>query len=160
MELVVTTAIMGTLVSVAVPSYLATQMKTQSTVTISRISAIGNNLGQLFQEYAGDYGEIILVGAGDLQMDTLAVIMRDAPTGANFNLKWGDIYSDGVPTSPFGDLRYLYSITNTGKVSYQVDDVGNPVVLIEKAQILIWDQESPPSVQDGVTFGLYMNFSY
>ncbi len=153
-ELVVTTAIMGTLAAVAIPSYIETQAKAKSEKTMSNISEIGSKLGQLYQELSGEFGEMNLVGTlnTSISIDSTTAILQDAPSGANVSKIWGDIYADGIPTSPFGDLAYTYKISSVGDVVYTVDESGNVSVTVTKAQITFYDQEDPD--------GLWMKFAY
>lgn len=60
-ELVVTTAIMGTLAAVAIPSFLETNTKAKMNKTVANISEIGSTLGMRFNELAADYRTIQLV---------------------------------------------------------------------------------------------------
>ncbi|MBC8402085.1 MAG: prepilin-type N-terminal cleavage/methylation domain-containing protein [Candidatus Marinimicrobia bacterium] len=165
MELVVTTAIMGTLAAVAVPSFIETQAKAKSQKSMSNISEIGSKLGQVYNELSGEYGEMDLAGSTDLTApDTVAATVRilsesDASeaTSAPYNFRdWGDIF-ENLPTSPFGDLEYQYYISQTGYIIYSTDDLGNVTVSVKPWQIVIFDQEAVPTA---TVQGLSMEFSY
>ncbi|MCH8069746.1 MAG: prepilin-type N-terminal cleavage/methylation domain-containing protein, partial [Candidatus Marinimicrobia bacterium] len=67
MELVVTTAIMGTLATVAVPSYLEIQAKTKATKTMANISEMGSEVGRKFNSLSSTYGRVQL-GTGSVQL--------------------------------------------------------------------------------------------
>lgn len=172
MELVVTTAIMGTLAALAVPSFIETQAKAKSTKSMSNISEIGSKLGQVYNELSGEFGEIKLNGetattpggiASSFSSVTTNVLIlsEQVPAGGTANVKanrdWDDIF-ENPPLSPFGSNMYQYYISTAGEVTYNTDDLGNVTVSVTPWQIVIFDQESPPVNADSL--GLGMEFSY
>ncbi|MCH7732699.1 MAG: hypothetical protein IIB44_09315 [Candidatus Marinimicrobia bacterium] len=176
-ELVVTTAMMGTLAAVSVPSFIETQAKAKSTKTMSNISEIGSKLGQVYNELSGEYGEIDLIGNTDPSSSSIVASAQEILSESNtdnteeapFNFRnWGNIY-ENLPTSPFGDMPYQYYISGPGDVTYYTDNQGNVTVTVIPWQIVIFDQESPPVLEVGTegaegyvspVQGLSMEFSY
>lgn len=167
-ELVVTTAIMGTLAAIAVPSFIATQAKAKSQKTISNISEIGSKLGQVFYELYDEYGEMKLNGVDgttsipasptSVESSILILSKYDDNDGTGDAARdWDDIFQN-IPLSPFGNIAYKYYISTNGVVTYNTNAQGNVTVSATPWQIVIFDQESPPVNADSL--GLGMEFSY
>jgi len=150
-ELVVTTAIMGTLAAVSIPSYIETQAKAKSEKTMSTISEMGQKLGQVYNELSGQYGGMVLLGTGDQNVASGVAIMSQSASDTLGMTYWGDIYAGGVPLSPFGDLPYEWSVVNAGSVVYTKMADGSIDIEVTQSRIKIWDQESDD---------LNMEFSY
>ncbi|MCG2716567.1 MAG: type II secretion system GspH family protein [Candidatus Marinimicrobia bacterium] len=162
-ELVVTTAIMGTLAAVAVPSFIETQAKAKSAKTMSNISEIGSKIGQVYNELSGEYGDMKLEGSivdftGTVIADTTSILSENATVpDASAARTWGDIF-ENLPLSPFGNIAYEYYISTVGSVIYNTDDQGNVTVTVTPWQIVIYDKESAPV--SATAMGLSMEFSY
>ncbi len=162
-ELVVTTAIMGTLAALAVHSFIETQAKAKLQKTISNISEIGSKLGQVYYELSDEYGEMTFEGGSTpTNVTSGQQILMEANATATDNpphnhRNWGDIFQN-IPLSPFGDKEYQYTISISGHVTYNTNDQGNVTVSVTPWQIVIFDQESPPVNADSL--GLSMEFSY
>ncbi|MCK4448048.1 MAG: type II secretion system protein [Candidatus Marinimicrobia bacterium] len=153
-ELVVSTAIMGTLAAVAVPSYIATQAKTKATKTMVNIASIGQAVGEEFNALVGELGEVNLNQAKDtpFEVTNLANCTILADSDGDTSMSFIDLFPSGVPLSPFGDLNYMGEVTNIGSIGYTVDDVGNVTVTAIPAEIRFWDVED--------STGLAQAFSY
>jgi len=156
-ELVVTTAIMGTLAAVSIPSYIETQAKAKSEKTMSTISEMGQKLGQVYNELSGQYGGMILLGEstsdGATIYDDTPALAENANADSDGLTLWGAIYAGGVPVSPFGDKNYGYQVITPGSVTYTQDAVtGNISIAVDQSTLRIFDYESPDQ--------LFMDFSY
>jgi len=156
-ELVVTTAIMGTLAAVAIPSYLETQTKAKSEKTMANIAAFGSEIAKQFNELASLYGSVQLASgatgvavvgtsAADVPIVDGGNILRatrvSVPSTVSGSRTWLDIFPGGVYKSPFGDLEYLMTVDNPGSVSYTADESGNVTPIVTKAQLTISDPEA------------------
>lgn len=155
-ELVVTTAIMGTLAAVAVPSYLETNAKAKAEKTMVNINSMGAEVGKVFNDLAAIYGRVQLgTGATGTAVSVLnatqiltAGSRRSGTESEGFS--WGpdanfdeehQLFPGGVYKSPFNDADYQMQVLNPGSVSYDVDESGNVEVIVQKARLKIWDIE-------------------
>lgn len=157
MELVVTTAIMGTLATVAVPSYLEIQAKTKATKTMANISEMGSEVGRKFNALSSTYGRVQL-GSGSVQTGIVVINNTNILTaGSGGTVKetyyWGPdslgtaytsnvaLFPGGVYKSPFDNKPYVMDIVQPGFVEYSVDESGNVTVIVTKAELVIADPE-------------------
>jgi len=156
-ELVVTTAIMGTLAAVAIPSYLETQTKAKSEKTMTNITAFGLELAKQFNELASVYGSVRLASgatgtaeAGAASGSAVDIVdggnilfasTAGAPDTEEDSKTWKDLFPGGVYKSPFREQAYQMKIVHPGGVSYNADLSGNVTPEVTKAQLTISDPE-------------------
>ncbi len=127
MELVVSTAIMGTLAAVAIPSFVEQGQAAKGAKSLDNINNIG---AALLSQYAlvageGDATEIVnstpsaiatfnedlnsTQGTGDPILNTETVVFYASGTGADV-ITWNDLLPAGIPVSPFDGVT-AYAIT-------------------------------------------------
>ncbi len=143
-ELVVTTAIMGTLAAVAVPSFLETNTKAKTAKTMANIADIGAAIGQRFNEIAGEYGTINVLPGYSAEADmvgTLSTLGYGSEGTVSDTLVLSNILPN-IPKSPFGDTDYKVALDSQSSVTYTTDDDGNVTVAVTKAKITIRDVEN------------------
>lgn len=166
-ELVVTTAIMGTLAAVSVPSFIETNAKAKANKTMSNLSDIGSAVGQRFNDLSGKYGHVIIfpgtaAGATGTVMQDIKVLgywngitepvtwvttVGETQNAITFKQLLGQ-----VTKSPFSDIDYNWTNTYPGSVSYNQEEEGNIVVVVSKAQMTLTDSEDPTNMK--------MSFAY
>lgn len=150
MELVVTTAIMGTLASVAIPSFIETNLKAKANKTIANLSDIGSAVGQKFNELSTDFGSVeVFPNAESIEYLTTGVTALRAWAGGgdypgtvkDTLLLLGDVIST-VPVSPFGDLPYTVTLDQQAFTGY-INVDGNVSTVVTPAIVTFGDQEDP-----------------
>lgn len=152
-ELVVTTAIMGTLAAVAVPSFIETNLKAKSEKTMANLSDIGSAVGQKFNDLATVYGNVTVfpdaATGTTLTRSTVAVrawngnaftYSTQTDTDEKIELLLGDVIPN-VPVSPFDDKPYVVALNQQAAVDYSEED-GNIVVTVTKAKVNYSDPEA------------------
>ncbi|MFQ6607306.1 MAG: type II secretion system protein [Fidelibacterota bacterium] len=118
MELVVTTAIVGTLASFAIPSYIEAGNKSKGVKSLDNINNIG---AAVLQEYIkrapfGDGTEAIATfaaTAGDTVKSDVQVI-KFLDNGTETFVTFGEIFPGGLPESPFDNQKYLVTAVTPG----------------------------------------------
>ena len=129
MELVVSTAIMGTLAAVAIPAYLETSESAKGTKANDTMNTIGSAIinsymGVADQGSSGgfDIAEFTTTTTPIALTNTLGVINY----GTSSTIDMDDIFPSGVPISPFGSGWTIQVIgTTAGAATWG----GNPPVL-------------------------------
>lgn len=148
MELVVTTAIMGILAAVAVPSFIETNLKAKADKTIANLSDIGSAVGQKFNELATNFGSIEVFpdsGTAAFNLSTSTIALKawagggDYPGTSSKTLTLGEVIAI-VPVSPFGDNPYTATVEQQAEVAYTTVD-GNVVTSVIPAIVTYRDQE-------------------
>ena len=136
MELVVTTAIMGTLAAFAIPKYLETSQSAKGTKSIDNVNAIGGAILQVYQDVAANgigtnaiatfsaaVGDTLKFGTDVIQYDSL---------GTTATIDVEDIFPGGAPKSPFNDEYYIVSAVTPGTATWTVS--GGGIVTLEVTQ--------------------------
>jgi len=140
----VTTAIMGTLAAVAIPSFLETNIKAKTAKTMANISDMGSAIGQRFNELAGTYGTVQVLPnytAEENMVGTLNILGYGSAGTVSDSLLLADILPN-IPKSPFGDTDYKIVLNNQSGTTYTTDDDGNVTVTVTKAKVTIRDVEN------------------
>ncbi len=136
MELVVSTAIMGTLASVAAPSFLETSEQAKGVKTIDNMSVVVTAVGQRLQELQGNYSDVnIVTNATAADVASATNIISYKKNGIDTYETFGDIFPGGVPTSSFDAQAYTYSSV-AGVVAFDVSSDGSVDVTITTAPSL------------------------
>lgn len=146
MELVVTTAIMGTLAAFAIPKYLETSQSAKGTKSIDNVNAIGSALLQAYQgvaaqgvapnaiaTFSATVGDTLKVGTDVVEYDS---------SGTTVYLNVEDIFPGGAPKSPFNDEYYIVSAVTPGAATWTVTGGGIVVLNVtQQPSITIRDPE-------------------
>lgn len=128
MELVVSTAIIGTLAAFAVPSYIQANNKAKGAKSLDNVNIIGSAILNAYSRVAnqgGRSGNAIATlntsspfdGSG-LPSTTDSIIFT-----ADGGLTLGDIFPNGLPASPFGQ-GYMITVNQAGNGSYTMSSDG------------------------------------
>jgi len=136
MELVVTTAIMGTLAAFAIPKYLETSQSAKGTKSIDNVNAIGSAILQAYQNVAAN-------GVGSNAIATFSIAVDDTlktgtdiieydSLGTTVTLDVEDIFPGGAPKSPFNDEYYVVSAVTPGAATWTVS--GGGIVTLDITQ--------------------------
>jgi prepilin-type N-terminal cleavage/methylation domain-containing protein len=143
MELVVSTAIIGTLAAFAVPSYIKAGNKSKGAKSLDNINNIGAGILQAYSRVAsnGDGTQAIATFVNHTSVTSgLNVIQYDS-LGTVKYITYDDIFPGGVPVSPFTRANYVVSVSETGEASWTIN--GDQVVLTvtKVPQLTISDPE-------------------
>ena len=118
MELVVTTAIVGTLAAFAVPSYIEAGNNAKGAKSLDNLNNIGS---AIIQEYIkrAPYGDgtnaiaTFAAAANDsVKIETQVIKFLD--NGTEAFVTFADIFPGGVPESPFDNREYIISAVTPG----------------------------------------------
>lgn len=156
-ELVVTSAIMGTLAAVAVPSYLETNNKAKTDKTIANMYDMGSAIGSKFNEVASIYGTVQvmpdLTPPDTTNITALEPVLAAGRAGAvtDTTYRFIDLLPT-IPKSPFGDESYIIILDQQSLVTYINDEDGNISVIVDKARIRIVDKQDEDN--------LFVRFEY
>ena len=118
MELVVTTAIVGTLAAFAVPSYIEAGNNAKGAKSLDNLNTIGSAVVQEYIKRA-PYGDgtnaiaTFAATAGDTVSANTNVI-KFLDNGTEAFVTFGDIFPGGVPESPFDNREYIISAVTPG----------------------------------------------
>ena len=118
MELVVTTAIVGTLAAFAIPSYLEAGNNAKGVKSLDNVNNIGSALVMEYIKRApyGDGTNAIATfsaTAGDtVKIETQVIKYLDK--GTESFITFGMIFPGGVPESPFDNQTYVISDVESG----------------------------------------------
>ncbi len=146
MELVVTTAIMGTLAAFAIPKYLETSQSAKGTKSIDNVNAIGSAILKAYQDVAANgVGTnaiaTFVASSGDTLKTGLSIIEYDS-LGTTKNIKVENIFPGGIPKSPFNDEYYVVGTTTPGAAEWTVSSGGIVVLKItQQPSITIQDPQ-------------------
>lgn len=128
MELVVSTAIMGTLAAVAAPSFLETSEQAKGTKSVDNMSAIVTSVGHRLQELQANYSDVnIVANSTAANVTTNTNIISYNKNGTAANETFGDIFPSGIPLSPFDSQAYTFT-SIAGVATFNVSDGGMVVV--------------------------------
>jgi len=144
MELVVTTAIVGTLAAFAVPSYIEAGNNAKGAKSLDNLNTIGS---AILQEYA----KVAPLGVGSNAIATFSVSTNDSVTagrkvitydslGTTAYIKFSDIFPGGVPQSPFDNDKYEISTSTPGAGAWTMSGDHVILTLTEKPSITIRDR--------------------
>ena len=113
MELVVTTAIMGTLAAVAVPKFAEQQEEAKVRTTLVNISIIGQTFSTDFQNRLTRQG---MKEAGFNSPLNAPVLLANDSTDVITTRLLRQM--DPIPVSPYNDLPYVFTLLRDGTVRY------------------------------------------
>ena len=113
MELVVTTAIMGTLAAIAVPKFAEQQEEAKVRTTLVNISIIGQTLSTDFMNRLTRQG---MKEAGFNSPLNAPVILANDSTDVITTRLLRQM--DPIPVSPYNDLPYVFTLLRDGEVKY------------------------------------------
>ena len=113
MELVVTTAIMGTLAAIAVPKFAEQQEEAKVRTTLVNISIIGQTLSTDFMNRLTRQG---MKEAGFNSPLNAPVILANDSTDVITTRLLRQM--DPIPVSPYNDLPYVFTLLRDGSVRY------------------------------------------
>ena len=113
MELVVTTAIMGTLAAVAVPKFAEQQEEAKVRTTLVNISIIGQTFSTDFQNRLTRQG---MAEAGFNSPTNAPVVLSNDSTDVITTRLLRQM--DPIPVSPYNDLPYVFTLLRDGTVRY------------------------------------------
>jgi len=113
MELVVTTAIMGTLAAVAVPKFAEQQEEAKVRTTLVNISIIGQTMSTDFQnrltrtgmkeaKFSSPINSPIILANDSTDIITTRLLRQMEP----------------IPVSPYNDMPYVFTLVRDGEVTY------------------------------------------
>ena len=113
MELVVTTAIMGTLAAIAVPKFAEQQEEAKVRTTLVNISIIGQTFSTDFQNRLTRQG---MKEAGFNSPLNAPVILANDSTDVITTRLLRQM--EPIPVSPYNDLPYVFTLLREGSVRY------------------------------------------
>ncbi|MFQ6677182.1 MAG: type II secretion system protein [Fidelibacterota bacterium] len=118
MELVVTTAIVGTLAAFAVPSYIEAGNNAKGAKSLDNVNNIGS---AIIQEYIkrAPYGDgtnaiATFAAVADDSVKAETQVIKYLNNGVETFVTFADIFPGGVPESPFDNREYLISAVTAG----------------------------------------------
>ena len=146
MELVVTTAIMGTLAATAVPIFVTEQQEANTRTTISNMSNLGSALVKDYNNKLASGG----INEAKFGVALNTVILLSADTSGligdplEINTRLANGIAPPAPLSPFGSTFYRFELQEDGSVEY-VQDPDTEVItsIIVSAKFTINDVEDP-----------------
>ena len=144
MELVVSTAIMGTLAAFSIPAMLETQQSANKSKTIDNINIIGSSIINKYMEVAPNGSGLSAIAVFNTDLSSINPLI--ATTAIVFStgdtVYYGDLFPPGkLPESPFGG-GYRISGVSAGSASWTngvLEIITNPSVTVADAD------------QDGIT---------
>ncbi len=145
MELVVSTAIIGTLAALAVPSYMSAGNKAKGAKSLDNVNVIGSAILQEYNRVVaeGDAGGNAIatfqITAGTV-LDTLTnpEVISYGSDGAG-SIKVKDIFPAGVPKSPFNEGFYVVAAVTPGAAIWSLSGGLVALTITQRPSITIQD---------------------
>jgi len=145
MELVVSTAIIGTLAAFAVPSYISAGNKAKGAKSLDNVNVIGSAILMEYNRVVseGDAGGNAIATfsiTANTVLDTLSnpEIISYGSDG-NGSIKVKDIFPSGVPKSPFNESAYLVTTVTPGAASWSISGGLVALTITQRPSITIQD---------------------
>ena len=143
MELVVSTAIIGTLAAFAVPSYIQANNKAKGAKSLDNVNIIGSAILNAYSRvasYGGPNGNAIAIlntaapfdgSRQPITTDQIIISTQDTVT-------IGEIFPNGLPASPFGN-GYRVKVNAAGSATYAMSNGILTLIVSQKPTFQVFD---------------------